>query len=149
MVVQPDAELTSTSVYTLIEAKRIRRSAFQPEQLARELVTAVTNAQGRMPLVLLILGAPPPVSVRGLGRVSLHDAIDHGLRGLADRDSIDESAIPGLLADIDSVFGWTTWSDVASAVQEAAKTYTTGDPSADRTITRLVNDLTSAVTRHA
>lgn len=148
VVVQPDAELTSASVYTLVEAKRIRRSAFQPEQLARELVAAVMNAGDRTALVLLILGTPPPVSVRGLGRVALRDAVAHGLSGLAARGSIEEASIPGLLADADSVFAWTTWSDVASAVQNEARSFTTGDPSVDRTIARLVNDLTGAVARH-
>ena len=148
VAVQPDAELTSTSVYTLVEAKRIRRSDFQPEQLARELATVVTNAGDRAPLVLLILGAPPPVSVKGAGRLSLRDAIVHGLPGLAARGSIEVSSIPGLLAGMDSVVAWTTWMDVASAVEEAAKTYTTGDPSADRAIARLVSDLSSAVAWH-
>lgn len=33
---QPDALLTSTSAFALVEAKRIRTSAFQAKQLARE-----------------------------------------------------------------------------------------------------------------
>lgn len=148
VVVQPDAEFISPSVYTLVEAKRIRRSAFQPEQLARELAAAVWNAGDRAALVFLILGELPPVSVRGLGRVSIRGAIAHALPALVARGSIDESSIPGLLDSIDSVVAWTTWSDVASAVAGAAKTYTTGDPSADRTIARLVSDLSNAVSWH-
>jgi len=67
VVVQPDATITSPSVYALVEAKRIRRSSFQPEQPAREFVAATVEAQasGRRPLLLLILGTPPPVTVSG------------------------------------------------------------------------------------
>jgi hypothetical protein len=36
VVVQPDGILTSPQCYVLIEARRIRRSSFQPEQRARE-----------------------------------------------------------------------------------------------------------------
>ena len=67
VVVQPDATITSPSVYALVEAKRIRRSSFQPEQPAREFVAATVEAQasGRRPLLLLILRTPPPVTVSG------------------------------------------------------------------------------------
>ena len=75
VVVQPDGTLVSPSSYVLIEAKRIRRSSFQPEQLAREYAGAMQEAQGRTPLLLLILGGPPPVSVAGAGRLSIEDAV--------------------------------------------------------------------------
>lgn len=45
MIVQPDAMITSSSCRTLVEAKRIRRSSFQPQQLAREYL-AVTRPSG-------------------------------------------------------------------------------------------------------
>lgn len=67
VVVQPDGVLVSPSCYVLIEAKRIRRSAFQAEQLAREYAAVLQEAHGRTPLLLLLLGAPPPVSVAGEG----------------------------------------------------------------------------------
>src|SRR5262245_57408129 len=45
--VQPDAILESPSVYCLLEAKRIREAAFQPQQLAREFVAVVEGAKER------------------------------------------------------------------------------------------------------
>ena len=79
--VQPDALLTSASTYTLVEAKRIRASSFQTDQLARELIAAVQQAGERVPLLLVILGSPPPVRVLKIpGRVSLEDAIGQRLQ---------------------------------------------------------------------
>jgi hypothetical protein len=62
LIVQPDTTLTSPSVSALVEAKRIPRSNFQLQQLAREYVAASFEAQasGRRRLLLLILGGPRP-----------------------------------------------------------------------------------------
>jgi hypothetical protein len=67
LVVQPDAIISSSNSYVLVEAKRLRRSSFQPEQLAREYLAVTQQANGRTPLLLLILGAPPPVAGRASG----------------------------------------------------------------------------------
>lgn len=66
---QPDALLTSPGVFVLVEAKRIRTSAFQPKQLAREYVATLAHANGRAPIIFL-LGVNPPVLVKGNGRIS-------------------------------------------------------------------------------
>ena len=47
--VQPDVLLTSASTYTFVEAKRIRRSSFQTDQLAREPIATVQQAGERGP----------------------------------------------------------------------------------------------------
>ena len=73
--VQPDAIITTPSVYCLVEAKRIRSSSFQPRQLAREFVMAQQFAGERRPILALLLSAPPPVRVQGRGRLSIRDAI--------------------------------------------------------------------------
>lgn len=52
LVVQPDGSVISTGSYVMIEAKRIRASTFQPEQLAREYVALMREAQGRTPLLV-------------------------------------------------------------------------------------------------
>lgn len=61
--VQPDVLVTSSSTYTFVEAKRIRPSSFQTDQLARELILTVQQAGERVPLLLVTLGSPPPVRV--------------------------------------------------------------------------------------
>jgi len=59
VAVQPDATVISPATYTLIEAKRIRRSSFQVNQLAREVVALLAKAGDRSPLLVLLLGSPP------------------------------------------------------------------------------------------
>jgi len=61
MSVQPDGIIKSANTYTILEAKRICRSSFQPEQLSREYVLALRDAGPRTPILLLILGTFPPV----------------------------------------------------------------------------------------
>ena len=75
---QPDALLRSEHSFVFVEAKRIRTSAFQDEQLARELLLTTHHAAGRHPLLLLVLGAPPPIPVRGHGRLGMADAVHLG-----------------------------------------------------------------------
>ena len=59
--VQPAVRLESSRVAVWVEAKRIRPASFQPHQLARTLHALLTTTQGRLPLLLLILGTPPPI----------------------------------------------------------------------------------------
>src|SRR5947209_4581372 len=47
LVVQPDAVITSRRCYVLVEAKRIRASSFQREQLAREYALLRRKAKER------------------------------------------------------------------------------------------------------
>jgi hypothetical protein len=54
----------------MLEAKRIKRGAFMPEQLAREFLAVVQEAGDRNRLLLLVLPTPPPVHVRGHGRLA-------------------------------------------------------------------------------
>lgn len=85
LVVQPDGSVISPGSYVMLEAKRIRTSAFQPEQLAREYVALMREARGRSPLLLLILGSEPPVPVRGHGRMGIAEAISRHLHSVLDR----------------------------------------------------------------
>ena len=55
--VQPDATITTTTCSVLVEAKRIKASAFQPEQLAREYLALLQEVTKRTPLLLLVLGS--------------------------------------------------------------------------------------------
>ncbi|MDQ0260441.1 hypothetical protein J2W20_002345 [Sinomonas atrocyanea] len=108
VTVQPDAELSGPSSYVLIEAKRQGRSSFQPTQLAKEFVAAKAAAADRRPLVLLILGAPPPAAVRGYGSLMPEDAVADYLPAVTgtpaaetDRDAVTREAL--------DTIAWTTW----------------------------------------
>jgi len=67
IVVQRDALLETPSSYVLVEAKRLRRASFGPQQLAREYLAVIRSAGTRDPVLLLILGSPPPFTVQGQG----------------------------------------------------------------------------------
>ena len=49
LVVQPDALITSPGSFVLVEAKRVRSSSFQPEQLAKEYVATMAHVATRTP----------------------------------------------------------------------------------------------------
>jgi hypothetical protein len=73
--IQPDAILEMPEAMVLVEAKRIRAGAFQPEQLAREYLCLLRDFSRPTRLLLLILPVPPPIVVRGHGRLSINNAI--------------------------------------------------------------------------
>lgn len=148
LIVQPDAAITTPTVHALVEAKKIGRSSFQPQQLAREYLAVTQEAGDRAPLLLLILGTPPPVAIAGHGRLPIHDAIAHHLPTvhplIHHPDPLDE-----LTGRIPDVCAWTTWHDLAYTVADQDARTTDTDPSTTATITRLVTSITHAVARHA
>ena len=147
-VVQPDALLTSKSSFCLVEAKRIRRSSFQPEQLARELVLTMRDAGERKPLLLLILGHEPPVPVKGHGRLAIRDAIASPLPEVLARARNHQLTVEGCLAALDNTVAWTTWASLRAVVAEQTENYT-GDPSTKGTVRRLAHSVLEAIDRHA
>lgn len=141
---QPDVVIESASSYVFVEAKRIRGGSFQEEQLARELVLAATHGQGRQPLLLLVLGEPPPIAVKGQGRLSIWDAIAAGL------DAIEQRlGRPVRDRTVDVAVAYTTWSGVAAQVEAATGAYENPDPSTARAVERIAATLIHAVARHS
>jgi len=144
VVVQPDGVLVSPSCYVLIEAKRIRRSSFQAEQLAREYAAVLQEARGRTPLLLLVLGAPPPVSVAGGGRLSVEEAVARHLAKFS-----PPAELPRLLDELGSVVAWTTWDQLREVVESQAVAFRCDDDSVAGSVARLSGAVTDAVRRHA
>lgn len=143
VVVQPDGVLVSPSCYALIEAKRIRRSAFQAEQLAREYAAVLQEARGRTPLLLLVLGAPPPVSVAGEGRLSVQEAVARHLGKF-----FPPAELPRLLDELGSVVAWTTWDQLRQVVESQAGAFRCDDDSVAGSVARLASAVADAVRRH-
>jgi len=142
--IQPDAIITSPHVHCLVEAKRIRQSSFQPRQLAREFVMAQRLADGRHPLFLLLLSGPPPVRVRGRGRLAIRDAITAELSGVFSTGA-DVAQIEPLIED---TVCWLTWAELADGIEAAKRGFTSGVPTVDTAMQRLSDAILKAVKWH-
>ncbi len=124
IVVQPDATLISANTHVLVEAKRIRAASFQAEQLPREYLALLQTAGARTPLLLVILGAPPPVKlIRHSGRVPLHDAVTLHLEAVHNRV---EGALLGLAEmtrRLPETLAWITWAEIQQTVEMEARRF--------------------------
>lgn len=148
LVVQPDATLSSANHFVLVEAKGMGRSSFQSEQLAREYVTAVVEARGRVPLLLLVLGSPPPVSVQGAGRVDPVEAVTLHLDSVLGRVGGVAGDAQDLVALLPQALAWVTWSQIHEVVTAQAATYSGRGDGLDGTIRRLAASVTTAIDWH-
>lgn len=148
VAVQPDALITSRSSFVLVEAKRVRASSFQPEQLAREYVATMAHAGSRTPLILL-MGAEPPVLVRGRGRMSLEQAISTELGSVLLRANNDQLAVDGLIEGIPGVFCWITWMELSDAIRTQAADFSMPDQSVNDSVKRTANSICSSIAWHA
>lgn len=149
LVVQPDAIFETPSTYTLVEAKRIRYGSFQPEQLAREYLTLMAHAGSASPL-LLLLGATPPVRVKGAGQLEIAEAVGRFLGPVLKRAGAE--GLPSeseLMGRIPEIFCWISWSELDCCIAEAARTYVAADPSADASVQRIAAFVRNAIAWHA
>jgi hypothetical protein len=142
--VQPDAIITTPSIYCLIEAKRIRVSSFQPRQLTRELLLAHQLAGERRPMLLLLLSEPPPVRVQGRGRLSLRDAIMTALPEIF----TPGSDFPMWKLRIEETVSWITWKELANQIRLAQTRFTSGNPSVNAAINRIADSLLKSIEWH-
>lgn len=149
LVVQPDATIASPATCTLIEAKRIRRSSFQVDQLAREVVALLATAGDRSPLLLLLLGSLPPVAVAGRGRLSLEAAIAAGLADvLAVTPEVDVS-LDALMDRLPETMAWITWGEIADVTRRKAELFREAPNGLAGTVSRLAPAVTDAINWHS
>lgn len=130
--------------YCLVEAKRLRQSSFQRLQLAREFLLAHSRAEGRIPLLLLILNKPPPVLIQGQGRQSLTDAIIAGLPEVISRPE----AAPTWHSKIDQTVSWVTWHEITEVVRRQLESIDVADSSLAASIRRLVESIVNSIEWH-
>jgi hypothetical protein len=149
LVVQPDAVVETLGSYLLVEAKRIRRASFQPEQLAREYLAVWRQAGSRVPALLLVLGTPPPVNVSGHGQRDLAQAITEHLPLLHSRTGGDDEDLDELVERIPEVVSWITWAEIDQTVRRQLASFVEADPSMRGTLERLTQAVTSAVAIHS
>jgi hypothetical protein len=146
--VQPDAVLDCSLAYCMLEAKRIKRGAFMPEQLAREFIGVLKNAGARNPLLLLVLPSPPPVPVKGHGRLSLRDAIASCLPVVLERTDGEFPPVDELCSRIDSVVAYTTWQRISDEIEASLKDFSHVDGSVQGCVRRLAQAALGAIQRH-
>jgi hypothetical protein len=148
-VVQPDATLLSSTTYVLIEAKRIRRSSFQVNQLPRELVALMSKTGDRSPLLLLILGTPPPVAVAGRGRLSLEAAIDAGVADILAKTPDVDASVDDLIDRIPETIAWITWAEIAEVTHRQGQLFRAAPDGLAGTVHRLTSAVTRAIEWHS
>jgi hypothetical protein len=149
LVVQPDGWIETPTCRVLIEAKRIRASSFQPEQLARQYAALWTNLGPKTPLLLLILGSPPPITVKGTGKTTPEAAVGAHLAAVLARSDRSELDSDTLLSRVSDVVAWITWDEINAIVTAAADSYPASDPSVRGTIARLTESVVESIARHA
>lgn len=148
--VQPDAIIESASVYCLVETKRMRGGAFQTEQLAREYLAVLQEAErkGLAPLLLLVLGEAPPVRLRKGGRMDIATAISNCLHAVRARCEHTFAELESLNGDVGNVIGFTTWSAVEHAMRSALLEIDPADHMVNQVITRLAENALTALEWH-
>lgn len=149
VVVQPDATIAMPGHFVLVEAKRIRSASFQPEQLAREYVTLLDVAADRVPLLLLILGAPPPVAVKGYGRLDPIEAVTTQLDAVLGRTNDYQGDAESLAARLPDVLAWITWAEIREIVVGQAADFTDLATGVGGTIDRLASAVVTAIDWHS
>lgn len=149
LIVQPDGVIISPSCSVLVEAKRIRRSSFQPEQLAREYVALTRDAGSRIPLLLLLLGAQPPVSIAGAGRMEIEEVIALHLPSVYERTADHPWSRATLLDRLPTAYAWITWQELGGIVTNQANRARPDNASVAATIDRLAASITRSIWRHA
>lgn len=148
IAVQPDALITTDKAFVLVEAKRVRTSSFQPEQLAREYVATMANTGVRTPLIFL-LGVKPPVTVKGRGKLSLELAIAPALESILSRINNQQFELEELIRGIPEVFCWISWPEVSELVRAQAESFAATDPSTNASVQRLAASVNSSIAWHA
>lgn len=146
--VQPDALIQSPSTYAVLEAKRIRRSSFQPEQLAREFVLALRNSAERLPMLFLVLGSDPPVRVSRHGSQSIKGAIELYIDSVLSRATGHNICVEEAMSRVDEVVCWITWKQISDTIAAQLDAEQFGNQSVHASVSRLVTSVTRAISWH-
>lgn len=107
------------------------------------------QAGNRVPLLLVILGSPPPVAVETFPqRVPMQDAIMQRLERLD--ASWEAPSDPEDLANrITDTLAWTTWADIRHVIGANRHRAAEAPETLAATITRLCDAATTAIDWHS
>lgn len=149
MTLQPDAVIETSATFVLVEAKRARQpAAFGDDQLARSLAVAVAQAGERRPLLLLVMGAAPPIKLRGSARrVGIEESIAEHLPRVCEASDFELDATK-MLAAVSETVAWITWDEVREVTDRHLRRFESASAEVQSSIARLVGSIASAVERH-
>lgn len=125
-----------------MEVKRIRPASFQPHQLARTLHALLTTTQDQLPLLLLVLGGPPPIRVARVGTLDLPDAIGHSLAQFDGQQDL-------LTAGSREAVAWITWAELAHTVRRTGDRLDVPDQSVAASVRRMADSVDRAIAWHS
>jgi hypothetical protein len=117
-------------------------------QLAREYLAVLREAGTRAPVLLLILGSPPPVTVKKQGLRDIEEAIKDHLQEVLANTGADES-LDDLLSRIPEVVSWITWAEIDTVVARQLSSMKVEDPSLRGTVERLATAVSTAIAVHS
>ena len=140
--VQPDVRLESWRAAVWVEAKRIRPASFQPHQLARTLHALLTTTDQQVPLLLLVLGTPPPIRVARVGTLDIPEAVEHSLAQFDDQQDL-------LAAGAREAVAWITWAELAGVVRRASDRLDVPDQSVAASVRRMADAVDRAIAWHS
>ena len=89
----------------------------------RELVALMSKTGGRSPLLLLILGTPPPVAVAGRGRLSLEEAIAGDVADVLAKAPEVAASVDVLIDRLPETIAWITWAKIAEVTRRQGELF--------------------------
>lgn len=149
IAVDADVILASDKVYAFIEAKRIRESRFQFEQLAREYLVLTRDTLDRIPVLILFLGRNPPIKVDKLGYVEPREAILKTINDVYKKVDKHPITLDELKQNIDSILLWISWEEIASIIEKQISDFECSNQSVYLSIQRMCKLLQRAIVWHS
>lgn len=149
MDVQFDAMIRTEESAIFVEAKRIGRSSFQPEQPARTYLIALRESAPLVPKVLFILGAPPPVAVAKHGKLDIETAVKQTLEEVYAKTQHLRFSLSEAVDRIRGTVGWITWQEISGAVTLANKGFSNADPFVVEAVNRTSRFVSESVKWHS
>ncbi len=107
------------------------------------------QAGDRTPLLLVVLGSPPPVAVEKIaGRVELEEAVIQRLEHVM---TAPESSwrSEDLVRRIPDTLAWTTWAEIQAVVMANRHRFSNAPDGLAATVTRLCDAATTAIHWHS
>ena len=104
--------------------------------------TRLTTTDQQVPLLLLVLGTPPPIRVARVGTLDIPEAVEHSLAQFDDQQDL-------LAAGAREAVAWITWTELSLAVRRATDLLDVADPSVAASVRRMADAVDRAIAWHS